>query len=483
MTENIRSSLLAAFLILLLFTLSACGGGLSPLYSAASKGDIREVERLLDEGADVNPKSNHDTSALVYAAGLGHLDIVKLLIERGADVNWRLASGWSALIYAAYNGHHNIAKHLIENGADVNAKSTDGDTALMFSAKHGHTEIVKLLIEKNAYVKAKNHEGMTALDLASTGDTMNLLREVEKRSLLKDKTVATESGVVSSSGPPGSPRPKLTSDVDIDIPVTGVKNRDAVAVVIGNRDYTNKDVPAVDFAVNDAKAVKKYLIKVLGYDEANIIYRENATKGAFEAIFGNKESFDGLLHSYLKKGRSDIFVYYSGHGAPDVKSKQGYFVPVDADPMVIKFTGYQLKLLYENLAKIAKDKKSPNVFVAIDSCFSGSTEKGFLLKNVSPITVEVSNPLLAIPNSVVMTSASGAEVSSWYPEKGHSMFTYFFLKGLKEKANKGGTATAADIFSVISDDNDGVPYYAKRLNGRFQTPQITGDKNRIIIKR
>lgn len=281
------------------------------------------------------------------------------------------------------------------------------------------------------------------------------------------------------------PAPAGASDVDNDIPVTEIKNPNAIAVIIGNRDYDNKDVPSVDYAINDAETVRKYLVNVLGYREGNIIMETNASKGKFEAIFGTKEDYKGKLHRYLQKGKSDIFVFYAGHGAPDPQTRQGYFVPVDADTNDIKLAGYPLKQMYENIAKTAKDMNTPNVFIVVDSCFSGGTAGGeLILKNVSPIGIVVENPLLTMKNAVVMTSSSGSEVSSWYPEKGHSMFTYFFLKALKDEAGKGvQKVTAAEVFKQITDETEGLPYYARRLHGRDQTPQLMGDENRVILKK
>ncbi len=199
--------------------------------------------------------------------------------------------------------------------------------------------------------------------------------------------------------------------------------------------------------------------------------------------FGTERDYKGKLYNYLKKGKSDIFIYYSGHGAPDLRTKSGYFVPVDANPQAISLTGYPLKQLYDNIAKISKEMKPPNTFVVVDACFSGASEKGLILKNVSPITIKVKTPLVKLKNTVVMTSSSGSEVSSWYPEKGHSMFTYFFLQGLKDMVEKGKkTISASDVYNFITDETEGLPYYARRLHGRIQTPQIMGDKSRFILR-
>jgi len=272
------------------------------------------------------------------------------------------------------------------------------------------------------------------------------------------------------------------SDIDINIPKTNTSNKDAIAVVIGNRDYKDKDIPSVDFALNDAETVKKYLVSVLGYREGNIIYETNATKAVFEMTFGTERDYKGKLYNYLKKGKSDIFIYYSGHGAPDTNTNSGFFVPSDASPQAIGLTGYPLKQLYDNIAKISGEMNTPNTFVVVDACFSGASEKGLLIKNVSPITIKVKTPLLDFKNAVVITSSSGSEVSSWYPEKGHSMFTYFFLQGLKGMVEEGRkNITANDVYSFVADETDGLPYYVRRLHGRVQTPQIMGAKNSVLV--
>jgi len=271
---------------------------------------------------------------------------------------------------------------------------------------------------------------------------------------------------------------KLESDVDVNIPVIGKTNENAVAVVIGNRDYKSKDVPPVDFAIHDAKAMKEYLIKMFGFKEGNIIYIENATQANFNAIFGTENNHQAKLFNYMKPNRmSDIFVFYSGHGAPDPESKDGYFVPVDCDPSLVKFNGYSLNTLYANLSKL--DYRTCTV--VIDACFSGSSEKGMLIKNISPVFINTRDKILTDEFAMIFTSASAEQVSSWYPEKRHSLFTYFFLKGLQGAANidRDRWITVKEMRKYI---NDNVPYMARRLNNREQNPQITADDDKAIIE-
>lgn len=269
-----------------------------------------------------------------------------------------------------------------------------------------------------------------------------------------------------------------SADVDRKIPRAQLENRYGIAVIIGNRNYKSKDVPNVDYAVSDARIVKKYVQKTLGFRPGNIIYIENATQAKFRSTFGIESDHKAKLYSWLKpNNKSDVFVYYSGHGAPDVKTKTGYFVPVDCDPSTVRFNGYSLKTFYDNLAKLP----ARSITVVLDTCFSGGSEKGMLLKNASPVFIDVKNPLLTMKNACVLTSSTGDQISSWYPAKKHGLYTYYFLKGLQgdADANKDGIVTGGELHNYLDEE---VSYMARRLHMREQHPQIMGSKNAVIVK-
>ena len=268
-----------------------------------------------------------------------------------------------------------------------------------------------------------------------------------------------------------------SADVDRKIPRAQLENKYGIAVIIGNQNYKSKDVPNVDYAVSDARIVKKYAQKSLGFRPGNIIYLENATQAQFNSVFGVKDDCKARLHSYLRKNKSDVFVYYSGHGAPDVDTKTGYFVPVDCDPSTVRFNGYSLKTFYDNLAKLP----ARSITVVLDTCFSGGSEKGMLLKHASPVFIDVKNPLLIMKNACVLTSSTGDQISSWYPAKKHGLYTYYFLKGLQGEAdaNKDRKVTGAELHNYLTDE---VSYMARRLHMREQHPQIMGSKKAVIVK-
>jgi hypothetical protein len=257
-------------------------------------------------------------------------------------------------------------------------------------------------------------------------------------------------------------------DLDMNSIQTKNKNSNAFAVVIGNKDY--QYTKNVSFAVNDAQTIKKYLINVLGYNDGNIFYLENASKSNFETYFGTKENPQGKLYNNIKEGISDVFIYYAGHGAPGLKDNKGYFVPIDCDPQYVEQGGYSLDLFYNNISKL----NAKSITIVTDACFSGAE----IFNNISSIIITVSNPIAVADNCVVLSSSTGTQVSSWYNDKKHGMFTYFFLKALqdndKSDKNKDGKLSFKEIFEYVSDKTEGVPYYARSIHGVDQTPTIQG---------
>ena len=221
----------------------------------------------------------------------------------------------------------------------------------------------------------------------------------------------------------------------------------------------------------------------MGYKEGNIIFKNDTTKSGLEMIFGTKDNHRGILNNYIKPDQSEVFIYYSGHGAPDQTTNKAYLVPIDSNPVMMSLTGYPLDVLYGNLLKI----EAKSITVVIDACFSGGTNTGkWLVTNASPALLKISNPVVTHKNIAIFTSAKNDQVSSWYPEKQHSMFTYFFLKAVSGDAdlNHDNRITYQEIYEFVADRAEGVPYWAKRLHGgRIQTPLLLGSMTDAVLVR
>ncbi len=248
------------------------------------------------------------------------------------------------------------------------------------------------------------------------------------------------------------------ADVDLDIPVSGVVKSNTYALIIGNEDYTTfqPDLSSevnVDFAVNDAKVFKEYCVKTFGVPEKQVKLLINATSAQMNQGIA---WLTNLIS--VEEGMAEVIVYYSGHGLPDEKTKEGYLIPVDVSGNNV-IQGVNLNGLYAKLNEFPSKK----VTVFLDACFSGGARNQAL---VAMKGVKV-KPKENIVNGkmVVFTSSSGDESSGVYREKQHGYMTYFLLKNIQDsKGNISYKELANALISNVKKET--------ALIGKVQTPQV-----------
>jgi len=272
---------------------------------------------------------------------------------------------------------------------------------------------------------------------------------------------------------------QLSVDIETNIPTTAMDRPDAVAVVVGIRSYAAEGAPDVEYARRDARFIRKYLTQTLGFREENILPRDPDGRMTYAEL---RTLIQEKLPSYVKEGTSEVFVYYSGHGAPSTgEEKRAYLVPSDTDPnFVSEANAYRMERFYEDLARL--DVKS--LTVALDACFTGQAGSGdMMLRQASPLALSVENPLLAVENATGFLASGPEQVANWYPAKKHGMFTYFFLKGLKGEADLDGNrkVTAQEMKRYLTDKEEGVPYWSGRVHQRTQDPQVLSQNPEQVL--
>jgi formylglycine-generating enzyme required for sulfatase activity len=242
-------------------------------------------------------------------------------------------------------------------------------------------------------------------------------------------------------------------------------------VIIGNKAYPGR-TPDAEYAHNDAAAMRDFVVDRLGYRPGNIIDLRDATKGQMEAVFGTKETHKGKLFNWMRPGKSDVVVFYSGHGVPGLQDKRGYLLPVDGDPNLAEITGFPVDRLYANLAKLP----ARSVTVFLDACFSGETPKGMLVQATSGLTVTPRAPETARALTVI-TAAQGDQFASWDEDAKHGLFTRHLLLALGGKADSsaygnGDGKVSLDEAKKYLDEE--MTYQARRRYGREQVASVQG---------
>lgn len=178
----------------------------TPLFLAAFDGNLNDVEKFLEHGADPNIRSfvNYDFPAedtmlpagvppkvaslffeqfmrklqrpdsfldislgltnLHYPCLHGYTDIVHCLLEAGENPNARSFHGIFPLYVAAEMGHLEIVMDLIAHGADIDQVTPLNCTALLNAAEEGHVDVVLYLLSMGADPSIANAFGSTPLD-------------------------------------------------------------------------------------------------------------------------------------------------------------------------------------------------------------------------------------------------------------------------------------------------------------------------------
>ena len=245
----------------------------------------------------------------------------------------------------------------------------------------------------------------------------------------------------------------------------------AVAIIIGIQDY--RRVPKAEFASNDARAFYDYAVRGLGVRPENIKLLLDQEADDVE-ILG---AFRNWLPLKARKGQTDVYVFFSGHGLPSDDGSNLYMLPYGVDKQFLDRTAIKQSELIASLQAVAP--RSVTMFM--DACYSGQIRTGeTLLASARPISIQ-SKASSYPANFNVISASAPDQLASSSPDLKHGVFSYFLMKGMEGEAdeNKDGNITMAEMQSYLKEY---VGKKAMSLN-RTQVPQITGDQSRVLVSR
>ena len=231
------------------------------------------------------------------------------------------------------------------------------------------------------------------------------------------------------------------------------------ALIIGNNEYeSDKGWPALNTAVNDAKAVAKLLKDKYGFKTTLIL---NATRS--DMVVGLEK-----MRSKLSE-KENLLIYFAGHGYMDPENDQGYWIPVNGST-----TSTADWVSNSTITEQIRATSARNIMVIADSCYSASLTRSGVVSLRSGLSPEKKmERLKADLKSVTrMALSSGGlqPVADAIDDSGHSVFANALLKLLKKnKSVLDGTALATKVglsVAVATEDNvQQVPQYAPLHKG------------------
>lgn len=129
------------------------------LAAAAARGDIATIDRLVDEGADVNRQGKEGMQLLLWAMWADNEKGFLRLLEHGADPNVFTELGGSVMKFAAGAKNPFFLKMALEHGGNPNWIDPRNGRSIIFDAINPHSsEPIELLIKARANLNVWNRK-------------------------------------------------------------------------------------------------------------------------------------------------------------------------------------------------------------------------------------------------------------------------------------------------------------------------------------
>ena len=250
---------------------------------------------------------------------------------------------------------------------------------------------------------------------------------------------------------------------------TNILTKDKVALIFGIENYATN--PKAIFANDDAKYFYQYAKNIFGVKNENIKMLIDEEASRVSTLGALKK----WLPSKIKKNRTELIVYFAGHGLASNDGKQLYLLPQDGDSDLLADTA----ISRDEIFQIIKKLKPKKVTVFFDTCYSGlSRDKETLLTSARPISIVADEQ--ETPNNFTIFSASQLDqISSGLKEAKHGIFSYYLMKGLEGDADANGDKKITNGELIVYMDTN-VSQKASEL-GRQQNPSLAGDPDKVLI--
>ena len=178
---------------------------------AANIGDIRSLQHLYDDNADLSKGDYDNRTPMHLAAAEGHLEVVRFLLDNEISANHHDRWGGTPLDDAELGNHMDVIELLKQHGAEPgNSQHDDSESiATEQAAQYGDTDaVVELLwaaaendidnlrrcLAKGIPASAADYDGRTALHLAASDgqvDAVKYLLAHDHPILVRDRWNAT----------------------------------------------------------------------------------------------------------------------------------------------------------------------------------------------------------------------------------------------------------------------------------------------------
>ena len=335
----------------------------------------------------------------------------------------------------------------------------NGSNAIISGRVTDNIEIAEVLVDGQVQKLKSNGTFETDFYVPRGGKTIEIVAYDTKGNKASEVLKLERGNIQQASGP---------SFDALNPSVKKVKsNPNALALIIGISDYSKTKANAV-YADKDAQQFYDYATMKLGIPARNV--KELVNNKADRVEIGL--AIQDWIARSTKQGKTDIYIFFAGHGLASQDGKDMFLLPYDGSPRLLKASAIRRKELFANI----KQANPRSVTVFLDTCYSGVTRNEEMLIAGRPIVIRAKEQ--AIPDGFTLFSAaSNEQISRPLEEAKHGMFSYFLMKGMEGDAdsNNDNKITARELHAYVEQN-------VVQQSSGSQTPELQGDKDRVLVQ-
>ncbi len=199
------------------------------------------------------------------------------------------------------------------------------------------------------------------------------------------------------------------------------------ALIIGVQNYSDKNIPTLDYPDQDAEKIKSILLNYYSFKESNIIFLKDPTMK--EII----RSFRDLRMTLTKS--DNLLIFYAGHGYWDKDLQQGFWLPSDAT-----LDDDAEWLSNGRVRDYIRGINTKHTLLIADACFSGGIFKS------REVTLTAPRSIQEMYNSISRRAMTSGTLNI-VPDK--SVFVKYLEKRLTE--NKKEFLSSEELFYSLKE--------------------------------
>ena len=238
------------------------------------------------------------------------------------------------------------------------------------------------------------------------------------------------------------------------------------ALIVGIEDYEDPNIADLNYSVDDAKLLYEVLTDPNrgGFDPKSVrLLTDDADDPSLRPT---RRNILRALKNWLSQTKPEdtVLFYFSGHGVADERGRN-YLVAIDSTLDLLEDTAISIRRVNELLSD-RKAIRARKIIAILDTCHSGARVGSKAIGELG----QVLDPLFTNAEGRITLASCGIDEQSFEdPQKGHGVFTYYLVEGLKGEADLDldGVISATEVSNYVFN---AVREWAWR-HGRKQTPR------------